>query len=276
MISLQADYPVPFPHAIAAVDASGEVIWSQGELERIFPLASVTKLLTAFGTMKVIEGGVIDLGDPVGRRSESDVPYTVANLLSHSSGLDAEGNGTNFRDAPERRRIYSNQGFEVLAKFVQDSVRLPLSDWMEGLVFEPLGLSSTSIPRLPSRGGIGNAMDLTLLVEEFLNPHVLKQQSVDVMTSPAFPGLSGILPGYGRQKDNLWGLGVEIKGNKTPHWTPTVSSAQTYGHFGVSGSHLWVDPTRQIGAVFLGAEPFGEWHKENWPILGDQINAAAG
>ena len=34
-----------------------------------------------------------------------------------------------------------------------------------------------------------------------------------------FPGLTGVLPGYGHQKPNDWGLGFEIRDAKSPHWT---------------------------------------------------------
>ncbi|MFZ1381924.1 MAG: serine hydrolase domain-containing protein [Scrofimicrobium sp.] len=269
------EYPVPFPHAIAAVDGSGSVVWSQGELSRVFPLASVTKILTSLGTMRAIEEGRVDLETQVGRRSDQDEPYAVRHLLSHSSGLDVEGNGTVFRDAPEHRRIYSNQGFEVLGRHVENSVVAPREEWMRSKVYDPLGLQATQIPGSPARDGIGTVEDLTLLVEEFLAPQVLTPETLAAMTSVVYPGLRGTLPGYGLQQDNTWGLGLEIKGNKSPHWTPPSSSPETFGHFGVSGSYLWVDPQKGIGAVFLGEEPFGQWHKENWPRLGELIMTTA-
>lgn len=269
------DYPVPFPHAIAAVDGSGKVLWSQGRLDRVFPLASVTKIVTSIGLMRAVEEGLVSLETQVGRRSDQDEPYTVRHLLSHSSGLDVEGDGTAFRDAPERRRIYSNQGFEVLGQHLEKSVGIPREEWMRTQVYQPLGLSSTQILGSPARDGIGTAEDLSVLVEEFFVSQILKPETVRSMSSVVFPGLRGILPGYGSQQDNSWGLGLEIKGNKSPHWTPPSASEQTFGHFGVSGSYLWVDPQKGVGAVFLGEEPFGQWHKENWPRLGEQIITAA-
>ncbi|WRS30338.1 serine hydrolase domain-containing protein [Actinomycetaceae bacterium MB13-C1-2] len=266
------EYPVPFRHAIAAVDGSGRVLWSQGELDRVFPLASVTKVLTSLGTMRAVEEGLVSLDTPIGRRTGHDEPYTVRHLLSHSSGLDVEGDGDSFRDAPEQKRIYSNQGFEVLGRHLEKSVGAPLEEWMRSRVYEPLGLQATEIPGSPARAGVGTAEDLTLLVEEFLDPQLFAPETLAVMTSVAYPGLRGTLPGYGLQPDNAWGLGLEIKGNKVPHWTPPGTSAKTFGHFGVSGSYLWVDPEQRIGAVFLGEEPFGKWHKENWPKLARFFN----
>lgn len=275
MNSSQTDYPVPFAHAIVAIDASGKVILSQGDLDRVFPLASVTKVLTSIGTMAAVQEGAVDLTVPIDRRSESNAPYTVRHLLSHSSGLDVEGDGTRFRDAPERRRIYSNQGFDVLGRHLEKSVGMSREEWMYTRVYEPLGLRTTKIPGSPARDGLGNARDLTLVAKEFLSPRILAPETVTSMTSVAYPGLRGILPGYGSQADNTWGLGLEIKGAKSPHWTPLSASSRTFGHFGVSGSYLWIDPMRGVGAVFLGEEPFGAWHKENWPLLGEQIMAVA-
>jgi CubicO group peptidase (beta-lactamase class C family) len=41
---------------------------------------------------------------------------------------------------------------------------------------------------------------------------------------------------------NDWGLGFELRDTKEPHWTGTRNSPRTYGHFGGSGSFLWLDP----------------------------------
>ena len=63
-----------------------------------------------------------------------------------------------------------------------------------------------------------------------------------------FPGLVGVLPDVGRMDPNDWGLGVELRDAKTPHWTGARNSPRTFGHFGGSGTFLWVDPERGRGA----------------------------
>jgi CubicO group peptidase (beta-lactamase class C family) len=85
-----------------------------------------------------------------------------------------------------------------------------------------------------------------------------------------------VLPGFGRQDPNDWGLGVEIRDHKHPHWTGRRNSPQTYGHFGQSGSFLWVDPVRGLAACCLGERPFGLWAAEDWPVLSDAVIAAYG
>ncbi len=268
------DYPVPFNHAVAAVRGDGSVVWEQGEVGRVFPLASVTKIITSLATLRAVEEGLFDLSSTVGH-APGGAPYTVAHLLSHSSGLAVEGDGNSFQQPVGVRRIYSNQGFDVLGEFLKEKIDVPLPKWIDTQVAAPLGLRATTVPSSPARSGFGNAIDLTLLSEELLNPTLLSPRMHHALTTTVLPGLRGILPGYGMMRNNAWGLGAEIRGSKEPHWTPPSASMQTFGHFGMSGSYLWVDPTRDLSAVFLGSEPFGEWHKENWPQLGEQILEAA-
>lgn len=268
------EYPIPFPHAVAAVKGDGEVVWEQGEVGRVFPLASVTKIITSLATLRAVEEGLFDLSTIVGY-APGNVPYTVAHLLSHSSGLAVEGDGANFQQPVGVRRIYSNQGFDVLGDFLKEKIDVTLPKWIDTEVAAPLGLRATTVPSSPARSGFGNAIDLTLLAEELMNPALIDPKMHAALTTTVLPGLRGILPGYGMMQENAWGLGAEIKANKEPHWTPPDASPKTFGHFGMSGSFLWVDPTRDLSAVFLGEEEFGQWHKDNWPILGEQILAAA-
>ncbi len=88
-----------------------------------------------------------------------------------------------------------------------------------------------------------------------------------------YPGLRGVLPGFGAQDPNDWGLGFEIRGTKSPHWTGTHNSPRTFGHFGQSGTMLWVDPDAQLGLVALTDRNFGPWAAEAWPVLADAVLA---
>ena len=95
-------------------------------------------------------------------------------------------------------------------------------------------------------------------------------------TAVAFEGLAGVLPGFGRQDPNDWGLGVEIRGHKHPHWTGDRNSPGTFGHFGRSGAFLWVDPAQQLALGSLTDRPFGPWAARAWPALSDAVIAAYG
>ena len=61
-----------------------------------------------------------------------------------------------------------------------------------------------------------------------------------------FPGLDGVVPGFGRQDPNDWGLGFELRSTKAPHWTAPGNDPGTFGHFGRSGCFLWVDPAARL------------------------------
>jgi CubicO group peptidase (beta-lactamase class C family) len=79
------------------------------------------------------------------------------------------------------------------------------------------------------------------------------------------------VPGFGRQTPNDWGLGLELRDAKRPHWTGTRNSPRTYGHFGRSGTFLWVDPVANIALACLSDREFGDWAKEAWPRLSDAV-----
>ena len=90
-------------------------------------------------------------------------------------------------------------------------------------------------------------------------------------TDVQFPGLDGVLPGFGVQRPNDWGLGFEIRDAKSPHWTGSANSVRSYGHFGQSGTFLWVDPDRDLALVVLTDRDCGDWAYERWPALSDAV-----
>ena len=97
-------------------------------------------------------------------------------------------------------------------------------------------------------------------------------------TSVQFPGLVGVLPGFGRMEPNDWGLGFELKDAKSPHWTGARNSPRTFGHFGSTpgtATFLWVDPEARLACAALADVSFGDWAKDAWPRLGDAVLAEA-
>ena len=90
----------------------------------------------------------------------------------------------------------------------------------------------------------------------------------------AFPGLRGVLPGFGLPDPCDWGLGFELRDRKSPHWTGARNSPATFGHFGRSGTFLWVDPVAGLALACLTDRPFGAWAGEAWPALSDAVLAA--
>ncbi|MFT6814065.1 MAG: CubicO group peptidase (beta-lactamase class C family), partial [Ilumatobacter sp.] len=71
-----------------------------------------------------------------------------------------------------------------------------------------------------------------------------------------------------------WGLGFEIRGDKSPHWTGTHNDATTYGHFGGAGTMMWTDPAANVSLVALTDRPFDQWATDAlryWPKLSDAV-----
>ncbi len=48
-----------------------------------------------------------------------------------------------------------------------------------------------------------------------------------------------------------WGLVVELRGDKRPHWTPTAATPESFGQIGASGCVAWCDPARGVSWVAL-------------------------
>ncbi|MEE6281847.1 serine hydrolase domain-containing protein [Georgenia sunbinii] len=258
------EFPFPqFPHAVV-VTGPDEVRWRHGEVQQTFRWASVTKLLSATAALVAVERHLVDLDAAAGPDGA-----TVRHLLAHASGVAMDSDKT--LGPPERRRIYSNRGIELLADHVADATGTPFEEWLEDTVLVPLGLSSVVLDGSPAHGATGHAEDLAAFGRELLRPTLISADLHRAATTVAFPGLTGVLPGFGRQDPNDWGLGFEIRGSKSPHWTGSGNSPATFGHFGQSGSFLWVDPAADLAAAFLGAEAFGPWAAELWPGLGDAI-----
>ncbi|HEY9305513.1 MAG TPA: serine hydrolase, partial [Mycobacterium sp.] len=146
-------------------------------------------------------------------------------------------------------------------------------------VFEPLAMSKSRLDGGAQAAGFGatsTVADLAAFAADLLNPATVSAQMHAEAIAVQFPGLDGVLPGYGRQRPNDWGLGFEIKDSKTPHWTGEKNSARTFGHFGQSGTLMWADPEAELALVVLTDRDFGEWALPLWPALADAVLSDAG
>jgi CubicO group peptidase (beta-lactamase class C family) len=144
---------------------------------------------------------------------------------------------------------------------------MPFEQYLFEAVLDPIGMRATELRGSPAAGLVGPLRDLLLLARELRAPTLVTTPMRDVQ----FPDLAGVLPGFGGQAPNPWGLGPEVRGTKSPHWTGSHNSPATFGHFGAAGSFLWVDPEADIAACYLGDRPFGDWAAREWPALSDRI-----
>jgi CubicO group peptidase (beta-lactamase class C family) len=260
-----ADWPVPTV-AAAVVGPSG-VVAQQGETRRRFELASVTKPLVARAAHVAIEEGVVELGTEAGPPGS-----TIRHLLAHASGYSMRSDES--INEPGKRRVYSNYGFQVLAETIERASGIEFAQYLAEAVCEPLGMADTSLDGGAEAAGFGvtsTVADLAAFAGDLLRPALVSQQIHAEATDVQFPGLTGVLPGFGVQRPNDWGLGFEIKDDKSPHWTGSANSGRTYGHFGQSGTFLWVDPDADLALVVLADRNFGDWAYSLWPALSDEV-----
>ena len=256
--------PLPSFDVALVLRVGGDVVYSHGDVDRVFPLASVTKPIVAWSALVAVDRGLGGLDDPAGPGGA-----TVRHLLAHASGLPFEGRRP--VAAPGKRRIYSNQGFDVLGEVLVGATGMDVAQWVRRSVFEPLGMVSADIPGSPAHAGVASATDVSLFGAELARPTLVSAPLAALAGLSQFPGLAGVVPGYGRFVPCPWGLGVEIRGEKSPHWTAPDASARTIGHFGQSGSFVWADRDLRAAAAFVGAEPFGAWHRDNWSALNSKL-----
>ena len=254
-------------HAAAALVGPDGVVASHGKLDRIVPWASVTKLATALAILDAVEDGLVGLDEPAGPPGS-----TVRHLLAHASGLPFEGEAALAQ--PGTRRIYSNPGFDALGALLGERDGVTFEVALERRILRPLGMADTHLVTRPSEGLHGPLRDLAALARELLRPTLVSRATLEGATSTAFPGLTGVLPGVGRFEPLDWGLGFELRDRKVPHWTGDRNSPQTFGHFGGTGTFLWVDPVLDRALVCVTDREYGPWALEAWPPFSNAVIAA--
>ena len=166
----------------------GELAWSQGigyadaetrapvTPRTVFNVGSVSKVVAAWGVMRLVERGEVELDRPVWtwvtrwRLPESPYPadgVTVRRLLSHTAGLSLHGypgfevgavlptleeslsgatggrGGVELVHEPGSRWSYSGGGYTLLQLMVEEVTERPFADSMKEAVLDPLGMASS-------------------------------------------------------------------------------------------------------------------------------------
>lgn len=249
--------------AVGVTTGSGTLATS-GDTSWVVRVASVSKILTGYAGLVAMEEKTIDLDEPAGPEGS-----TVRHLMSHASGLAFGEHRPLAR--PGVRRIYSNAGIEVFAEHLARNAGIRFEEYVHLGLVEPLGMEATTLMGSPAHSVHSCVDDLLAFARELLDPTLVARSTLDLATSVHFPELRGVVPGVGRFDPNPWGLTFEIRGDKEPHWTGRANSPQTFGHFGGSGTFLWVDPISELACVVLTDREFGPWALEVWPALGDAV-----
>jgi CubicO group peptidase (beta-lactamase class C family) len=180
------------PSVVAGLVRGGELVWSDAvgtttgradgepaDMDTQYRIGSITKTFVGVETMRLRDEGLLDLNDPVAAHlpeaaSSTFGQVTIAQLLSHTSGLQAEtsgpwwerteggsweallASGPALRFRPGARFHYSNVGYAVLGELVG---RLRAAPWEEAVgsqLLTPLGMRRTTLrPQAPAAAGWG-------------------------------------------------------------------------------------------------------------------------
>lgn len=132
-----------------------------------FQLASVSKTLTATSVMKLVEQGKLDLQAPISKYLDGTPPIwqniTLEQLLSHTSGIPDYFTFDEFDGVlnltpdgiiavakkyplsfdPGTDFEYSNTGFVMLGKIIENVTGMSYGDYMRQTIFDPLGMTAT-------------------------------------------------------------------------------------------------------------------------------------
>lgn len=269
-----------------------------------FDLASLTKLFTSTAVLRLIAGGRLELEDPVQKylpafNGPGKNRVTIRHLLTHSSGLppmvtlfgaDAPSGdpwNTVFKcplEAPPGSRVvYSDVGFMVLARLIEDVSGNSLPVAMRSLVLDPLDLPQIGFGPCPDApatefdpwrgrrlqgevhdenaaalggasghaGLFGPAGAVVALARAFAKPdgHFLPSELI-----------SQAVREQAQSDDERRGLGWKL-------WTPYPDasgvdlSTSAFGHTGFTGTSVWTDPKRDVtvtlltNRVYFGRDP---------------------
>jgi CubicO group peptidase (beta-lactamase class C family) len=160
------------------------------EADTVFQIGSVTKTLTAAALVILNDRGLVELHRPVEQYISGLHPsmrrLTAYQLLTHTAGLKDDWayygpseesqlpagirswDGDSFFTEPAEVFSYSNLGYSVAGLLIQEVTGKPFADAMHDLLFEPLGMRSTTFrPEIasmnPNASGHGPGKDGTLL-----------------------------------------------------------------------------------------------------------------
>ncbi|HMK73092.1 MAG TPA: serine hydrolase domain-containing protein, partial [Myxococcaceae bacterium] len=141
--------------------------------DTVFRIASVTKGFTALAVLKLRDEGKLSLDAPAARYypplaalaypTRDSPPVTLRQLLTHGSGLpednywvdvsidmtDAElvalvQSGLSFASAPDTRFAYSNLGYALIGKVIEQVTGMPAREYVRREILLPLGMTSSA------------------------------------------------------------------------------------------------------------------------------------
>ena len=299
-------------------------------VDTVFDLASLTKpLATASSVMLLIERGQLRLGTRVGRvlpefAKNGKDRITIRQLLTHQGGLTPDNRLSDYQDGeakawerifelpliepPGERFIYSDVGFIVLGRVVQQLSGQDLASFAARNIYQPLKMRETGFkpseslraraaaterrgdtwmkgevhdPRAFELGGVAGhaglfstATDLAVYAQMMLGQgryggvRVFSPRTVDVMTR-----------GYRVSTDangtaGLRGLGWDKRTGYSSNRGDLLSD-RAFGHGGFTGTTFWVDPELDLFVILLSTRLHPDGKGEVNSLAGRIANVAA-
>jgi CubicO group peptidase (beta-lactamase class C family) len=248
------------PTLVAGLVRDGELVWSgergttgvrddsSGATDRQYRIGSISKTFVAVAVMRLRNEGAFELNDGIGEHIPElrDLPVTVAQLLSHTSGLPAETTGpwwertpgSPFTDLlstalrkeslltrPGSRFHYSNLGYAVLGELIVRKRAAPFGEVLSKDLWEPLGMRRTSLrPVAPYVEGLA------------VHPH-----APAVLVEPEFDAVAMAPAGQ------LWSTVEDLA-----RWSGLISGR----HEDILGHASLAEMTQPIGVMDIPGEPW--------------------
>jgi CubicO group peptidase (beta-lactamase class C family) len=282
--------------------------------DQFFWIASVTKPITATAMMLLVDEGRVNLDDPVEKylpefvgqmlaveRTDDRVvlkkparPFTVRQALNHTAGLPGGTRGQPTLDSvplsvsslayaltpleaePGTRYAYTNAGFSIAGRIIEDVSGLPYPEFMDRRVFQPLGMKEITLwPNKAQLARMAKAYTTNAAktaLEELTIPYF--QHPLDNRGRHASPGggyfatASDLAPlaqmvlngGVLAGKRFLSAAALrDMTTNQTAHleqlygtgWKTEKPPDPIVGHGGAYNNQLWVDPLNDLVLVYM-------------------------
>lgn len=273
--------------------------------DTVYIVASISKPIAVSALMLLVERGDVVLSHRVQEylpdfQGALKEQVRVRHLLSHTSGLpdqvpenrqlrSAHAPLNQFVDAalktpllyePGKGFAYQSMGTLLAGEIVQRITKRPLRDFLRDEIFQPLGMSHTSLGLGGRRvedtaiyqagpededvrrwgpntaywrdighpwGGVHSTSgDLAILLQTFLNGGAYGSTRVFSPTTVA-----AMTRDHNRGLDAPWGLGWALRDSTVWNAFGDLGSAGTFGHVGATGTVAWADPERQLLCAFL-------------------------
>ena len=173
---------------------------------------------------------------------------------------------------PGRRRIYSNTGIELAARLLEQRADLPFADSSPRRSSSRSASPAASTARRPTAiaGGSATSWPSAASFSSRLSSRPRPSARRRPSSSPVSTAFCPASAGWSRTTGAWPG---SLRNANHPRWTGSRNSERTFGHFGASGTFLWVDPDAGVACGVLTDRRFGDWAKEAWPGFSDAVLA---